>query len=106
MKVLLSGGKGQLGHDLCALLQQHKVEIDAPGSAQMNLLEPDSLVVRTAWLYGAHGHNFVKTILRLANSREEIGIVSDQQGTPTWTCDLAQALWVLMNRERSGIPCR
>ncbi len=50
------------------------------------------VIVRTSWLYGALGHNFVKTILRLAGQMELIRVVYDQTGTPTWTKDLAGAL--------------
>ncbi|MBF0125082.1 MAG: dTDP-4-dehydrorhamnose reductase [Magnetococcales bacterium] len=52
-----------------------------------------ALVIRTAWLYSAHGHNFPKTILRLLRQRPELGIVCDQVGTPTWARGLAQAIW-------------
>lgn len=52
----------------------------------------EHLIIRTSWLYGIHGHNFVKTIIALARERTEIRIVSDQFGSPTWTVDLANAL--------------
>ena len=58
---------------------------------------PDgSYVVRTAWLYGAHGKNFVKTMLRLARNGTAPGVVADQHGQPTWTADVAEQVCALI----------
>jgi dTDP-4-dehydrorhamnose reductase len=56
------------------------------------------LVLRTGWVYGARGHNFLRTMLRLGTSTDELRVVSDQVGSPTWTRHLAMVTGTLLNR--------
>lgn len=59
-------------------------------------------VVRTAWLYGASGHNFVKTMIDLEARRDTLSVVDDQVGSPTWSGDLARGLLELAGRVAAG----
>ena len=60
-------------------------------------------IVRTAWVFGTNGNNFVRTMLRLGKTHEEIRVVSDQIGTPTYTPDLSRLLADMIETERYGI---
>lgn len=57
------------------------------------------IILRTAWLYGPHGNNFVRTMLRLFRERDEVGVVSDQWGTPTLAGDLADVIVHIVNQK-------
>lgn len=68
--------------------------------AVRELLPDASWVVRTAWVYGANGgKNFVKTMARLEGERETVSVVADQHGSPTWSRDLARAIWALARED-------
>ncbi len=62
------------------------------GEEAIRTIHSEAVIIRTAWLYSSFGNNFVKTMLRLGKEREELGVVFDQIGTPTYARDLARAI--------------
>jgi dTDP-4-dehydrorhamnose reductase len=64
---------------------------------------PAAAVVRTAWVYGVQGHNFVKTMLKVAAQGKPLRVVDDQTGSPTWAADIAGALIALVDRDAQGM---
>ncbi len=72
--------------------------------AVLGLLPDTGYVVRTAWLYGAHGANFVRTMIRLERERPGVDVVADQRGQPTWTADVAGQVTALVRaRAAAGV---
>jgi dTDP-4-dehydrorhamnose reductase len=59
---------------------------------------PNSMIIRTAWLYSIYGNNFVKTMIRLGKEKTELGVIFDQIGTPTYARDLAVAIMTAINK--------
>jgi dTDP-4-dehydrorhamnose reductase len=66
--------------------------------AVTDILGNEALIIRTAWLYAAHGNNFVKTMICLMKEKERLGVVDDQVGTPCWANGLAQAVWAAVEK--------
>jgi dTDP-4-dehydrorhamnose reductase len=58
----------------------------------------EHIIIRTSWLYAAHGNNFVRKMLKLSREREHLKVVSDQLGSPTWSVDLARAISVILSK--------
>jgi dTDP-4-dehydrorhamnose reductase len=100
---VFDGGKGSPyveGDAPCPLGIYGESKLAGEMNATFN---PDHLIVRTQWLYGLHGKNFVETMLRLALEKDELAVVDDQIGSPTWTVDLAHAILALLKSDQRGV---
>lgn len=65
-------------------------------------IDPQSMVIRTSWVYSTFGHNFVKTMLRLGKERDHLTVIFDQIGTPTYAHDLAKAILTIITKVKKG----
>lgn len=76
------------------------------GEQEVRTCTLEHVIIRTSWIFGIHGNNFVKTMLRLAETRDELRIVADQHGRPTAAADIARALITLAVRLQTKPPQR
>lgn len=73
------------------------------GEDAVRMLLEKYFIVRTSWVFGINGHNFIKTMLRLAETKKKLEVVNDQFGSPTYTVDLARLLADMLATEKYGI---
>jgi len=74
------------------------------GEKQAIQLNPDSIIIRTSWVYSSYGNNFVKTMIRLMGEKDDVKVINDQLGSPTYAADLAAAiLTIISNSELSFV---
>jgi dTDP-4-dehydrorhamnose reductase len=69
------------------------------GERHIQSILPKHIIIRTSWLYSRYGNNFVKTMLRLAETKTTLNVVSDQIGTPTNACDLAEGIMQVISKQ-------
>lgn len=74
-----------------------KTKLDGEKALMMN--NPESIIIRTSWLYSSFGHNFVKTMLQLGKNKDELNVIFDQIGTPTYAKDLAEVILEIIQKD-------
>lgn len=97
-------GEGDKPYEIDAPIAPKSVygQTKAEGEGEVKSLVPRHFIVRTSWVFGKNGHNFINTMLRLGNDRPEIKVVSDQVGSPTYTYDLAMLLCDMITTDKYG----
>ena len=105
-------GKGNLCENSSSLRPYREDDITSPisvyglskldGEKLVVKLNPMSYIIRTSWLYGKYGKNFVLTMLKLFSEQNEIKVVNDQRGSPTWTLDLCAVILELIKSSDNG----
>lgn len=91
-----------------AVPESHYGQTKLLGEKYLMEYQPKSIIIRTAWLYSEFGNNFVKTMIKLGQERDQLRIVADQVGTPTYAVDLAESILTIItkidNKVKSFIP--
>jgi dTDP-4-dehydrorhamnose reductase len=102
---VFKGDKGSpyLPHDPIEPLGIYGASKAEGEKAITSIIPNDSCIIRTSWVYSTHGNNFVKTMLKLMADKPELGIISDQIGSPTYVEDLARACLLAATNKFSGI---
>ncbi len=94
-----TSGLGYLPHDA----KNPQSVYGVSKSAGEDAVGGEAIIVRTSWVHAAGGTNFVRTMLRLMRERDELRVVADQIGSPTWATGLAHALWGLAAKDQPGV---